>query len=103
MKPKGTRQEAESSPCPQFPNLKPWRVCRFKQQFADLASANAYAATHGARFIHVMPEANGEATAWESEHHAEREETARARLADLEAYAPPGVLYAVFREGARHG
>lgn len=103
MNPKEARQGAEASPCPQFANLKPWRVCRFKQRFADLASANAYAAAHSARFIHVMPEANGEASAWELENHAEREDTARARLAELEAFAPPGVLYAIFREGASHG
>ena len=99
MKPNRNRQGAEASPRAQFESLKPWRVCRLKQRFMDLASANAYAAAHGARFIHVMPEANGEASAWELEYHCEREHTARARLAELDAYAPPGVRFAVFREG----
>jgi hypothetical protein len=85
----------------QFDHLKPWRVCRLKQRFMDLASANAYAVAHGARFIHVMPEGNGAASAWELECYCEREDTARARLAELEAYAPPGVVYAAFRERGR--
>lgn len=99
MKPNRNRLSAEDSPRPQFASLKPWRVCRLKRRFADLASANAYALAHGARFMHVMPESNGEASAWELEYHAEREDTARARLAELEIDAPPGVQFAVFREG----
>lgn len=101
MKPNRNRQGAEASPRAQFESLKPWRVCRLKQRFMDLASANAYAAAHGARFIHVMPEANGEASAWELEYHCEREDTARALLAELEANARPGLVYSVFREGGR--
>lgn len=81
-----------------FYSLKPWRVCRLTQRFPNLASANAYAAAYGARFVHVTAESNGEAAAWELEYHAEREDTARARLAELEATAPAGVLYAVIRE-----
>ena len=99
MKPNRNREGAEASPRPQFDSLKLWRVCRLIRCFADLASANAYAASHGARFVHVMPEAGGEASAWELEYHCEREDTARARLAELQAHAPLGVLYAAFREG----
>jgi len=83
MSPNKNRQDTAASTCPQFTNLKPWRVCRLIRRFDDLESANGYAIAHGARFVHVMPEANGEASAWE-----------------LEAHALPGVLFAVFREGA---
>ena len=81
-----------------FDQLKPWRVCRALNWFADLASANAFAAQHRARFVHVMPESTG-ASAWELVAHCEREATARDRLAELQADAPPGVRYAVFSEG----
>lgn len=100
MNPNNNRQDAATGTCPQFTNLKRWRVCRLVRRFDDLGSANAYAIAHGARFVHVMPEGNGEASAWELECHAEREETARARLAELEAHAPPGVRFAVFHGGA---
>lgn len=101
MNPNRNRQGAEASPRPQFTSLNPWRVCRLAQRFPDLASANAYSTAHSARFVHVMPEANGEASAWELEYHCEREHTARARLAELECCAPRGVVYAVFRQGGR--
>ena len=87
-----------SNSAPHFNNLKPWQVCRLTGRFVDLASANAYAAAHGARFVLVMPETNGEASIWELENHYEREATARALLATLEATAPAGVIYAAFRE-----
>lgn len=99
MMPNRNRQGAEASPRPQFANLKPWRVCRLIRRFNDLGSANAYATAFDARFVHIMPEANGEASAWELEYHCEREHTARARLAELDACAPPNVRFAVFRDG----
>lgn len=99
MEPNRNRQGAEASPRAQFTNLKPWRVYRLIRHFDDLGSANAYAAAHGTRFVQVMPEANGEASAWKLEYHCEREDTARARLTELEAHAPPGVMYAVYRIG----
>ena len=81
-----------------FDHLKPWRVCRLKRRFVDLDSANAYAAAHGARFVHVTPEANGEAAAWELEYHCERELTARCKLADLQSLMP-FIEFVVIHEG----
>ena len=83
---------------PRFDHLKPWRVCRLKQRFVDLESANAYAAGHGARFVHVTPEANGEAAAWELEYHCEREATARCKLAELHD-SMPLIEFVVIHEG----
>lgn len=81
----------------QYPSLKRWRVCRFVRRFPDLDAANAYARQHGPRFVHVMPESGGEASAWALVAHCERESTAHKELARLEDGAPPGASYAVLR------
>jgi len=84
----------------QYASLKPWRVCRFERRLTNLAEANTYAAQHASRFVHVLPESKGEATAWAIVAHCERESTAREELARLQSGAPPGVSYAVLREGS---